>query len=138
MLLTTLFSNSKRKFQSVNKMCDSGFQDSWTKACVHCKIPHDIAERWLNVIRTKYNTESHRFYHNSNILNEKCKFLLSLDSSVQFSDYLIFALAFQYYHFDLKSDCCELNCTAFRQFFEETGIDDVSIGISNQNYYTTF
>lgn len=110
----------------------SSFEKLWYQSNENQKIPPDIAKRWLNLIQTKYNTEPHRIYHNLNVLNKKCEFLLSIESSIQLSDCLIFALVFQYYHFDLKSDCSERNCTAFREFITEAAIDNVSCNIFNE------
>lgn len=104
----------------------SGLEKLWFKSCENQKIPLESAELWLNKIQTKYNTEAHRIYHNLNILNKKCDFLLSFGSSVEFSDYLVFAIVFQYYNFDLKTDSLELNCTAFRDFCNKSGVDNVS------------
>lgn len=104
----------------------SSFEKYWIKSCDNQKILPEIAKNWLKSIQTKYNTESNRIYHNFNVLTKKCDFLDSLKGLVNFSDYLIFAIAFQYYHFDLKTDCNELNCTGFRKFCNEAAINDVS------------
>lgn len=109
-------------------MSSSSLHELWSKACDNEKINREISKRWLDTVETKYNTESHRFYHNANILYKKCDFLQSINStSVKISDYLIFATVFQYFHFDLKSECSEKNRDTFRQFYKEAGIDDVSI-----------
>lgn len=104
----------------------SAFEKLWFQSCESEKIPTETANAWLHKIQTKYSTESHRFYHNLNVLHRKCDFLLSIESTVQYSDYLVFAIAFQYYHFDLNTDCIELNMTAFREFYNSAGIDNVS------------
>lgn len=104
----------------------SSLDKLWYQSNENQKIAVDIAKRWLNSIQTKYNTESHRIYHNLNVLNKKCEFVLA-NVAVEYSDYLIFAIIFQYYHFDLKSDCSETNCTAFREFYTDAGVDNVSV-----------
>lgn len=104
----------------------STLEKLWYQSCENQKIPSETAKTWLSKIQTKYNTESHRIYHNLNVLNKKCDFLLSLGSSVQFSDYLIFAIVFQYYQFEMNTDCCALNCTAFHEFYNASGVDNVS------------
>lgn len=105
----------------------STFENCWYQSCENQKITKETAKIWLNKIQTKYNTESHRIYHNLKVLNKKCDFLLSLGSSVQFSDYLVFAIAFQYYHFEMNTDCSALNCTAFNEFYNASGIGNVSV-----------
>lgn len=98
----------------------------WFQSCENQKISHEIANSWLQTIQTKYNTESHRIYHNLNVLTKKCDFLHSFGESLNHSDYLVYAIVFQYYHFDLKSDYSEKNCTAFREFCAEARVDNVS------------
>lgn len=116
----------------------STFEKVWHESCENQKIPPETAKTWWNNIQTKYNTESHRIYHNLNILNRKFEFLLSLGSSVHFDDYLVFAIAFQYYQFDLNTDCSASNCTAFREFYTASGVDNVSVikSISTTAYRT--
>lgn len=104
----------------------SAFEKVWFESCKNEKIPTDTANAWLQQIQSKYSTESHRFYHNLNVLQKKCDFLLSIGAAVQYSDYLVFAIVFQYYNFDLNIDCIELNMTAFREFCHSAGIDNVS------------
>lgn len=104
-----------------------GLENFWFQSCENQKIPPETAKTWLNNIKTKYNTESHRVYHNLDVLNKKCDFLISIESMVQFSDYLVFAIVFQYYNFDLKTDSNESNFTAFREFCDEAGVDNVSV-----------
>lgn len=106
----------------------SSFENFWIKSCDNQKIPPELAKKWLKSIQTKYNTESNRIYHNFNVLTKKCDFLDSLNAIglVNFSDYLIFAIAFQYYHFDLKTDCSESNCNGFRELCNEAAVSDVS------------
>lgn len=104
----------------------SGLDKFWFQACENQKIPHDTANRWLHTIQTKYNTESHRIYHNPNVLRKKLDFLNVIEESIDYSDYLVFAIVFQYYHFDLKSDCCDNNITAFREFCADAHINTVS------------
>lgn len=104
----------------------SSFEKLWFQSCVYEKILMETANAWFKRIQTKYSTESHRFYHNLNVINKKCDFLLSLRSDVQYSDYLVFAIVFQYFNFDLTTDCTESNITAFRDFYNSTGIDNVS------------
>lgn len=105
----------------------STFEKLWYQSCENQKIPQETTKVWLNNIQKKYNTESHRIYHNFNVLNKKCDFLLSLGSSVQFSDYLVFAIVFQYYQFDLNTDCSAANCMIFREFYKSSGVDNVSL-----------
>lgn len=111
----------------------SGLDEIWNKSCENQKISPEIANIWLKNIQRKYSTESHRIYHNLNVLNKKCNFLQSIGSSVQYSDYLAFAIIFQYYHFDPKTDCTEINCTAFREFYNAANIDNVSLNTSQSN-----
>lgn len=107
----------------------TSFEKYWLQSCDNRKIPPEIAKNWLKSIQTKYNTESNRIYHNFNVLIKKCDFLESLEKIglVNFSDYLIFAIAFQYHHFDLKSNCNERNCIAFGELCNEAAVHDVSV-----------
>lgn len=118
----------------------SNFEKYWLQSCVNQKIPPEIARDWLKTIQDKYNTESNRIYHNFNVLTKKCDFLHSLDTIglVNFSDYLIFAIAFQYYHFDLKIDCSEKNCIAFRELCKNAAVDDVSYNKQSLNQFKIF
>lgn len=112
----------------------SGLEELWFQSCKNQNIPHETAKSLLHKIQSKFNNESHRIYHNLNVLNKKCNFLLSLKSSVQYSDYLVFAIFFQYYHFDLKTDCSEMNWKTFRELCKTAGIDNVSL-IYNMTQY---
>lgn len=87
-----------------------------------------MADHWLNRILRKYDTESQRSYHNSQILRTKCELILELDAlqHVKSIDSLVFAIFFQYYEFDVKSNCSDKNCDAFRQFCKEANVEDVS------------
>lgn len=109
----------------------SSLEKLWYQTTENQNISPEIAKRWLNLVQTKYNSESHRVYHNLDVLDKKCAFLISIEASLQYSDNLIFAIVFQYFHFDLKTDCSEQNCTSFREFVTEAGIDNVSPFLSN-------
>lgn len=100
----------------------------WNQACENCKIPSYIAEHWLNRILQKYDTESQRSYHNSQILRTKSELILELNALNQVKSIaaLVFAIFFQYYEFDVKSNCSDINCNAFRLFCNESNVDDVS------------
>lgn len=100
----------------------------WNRTCENCKIPPSVADHWLNRILQKYDTESQRSYHNSQILRTKSELILELDalSKLEPFDSLVFAIFFQYYEFDVKSNCSDKNCDAFRQFCDEANVDDVS------------
>lgn len=101
----------------------------WHKTCENCKISKSIADQWLNTIYNKYNTEPQRTYHNSKILCKKCEFLSTLSDlkQIEIKNYLVFAIFFQYFYFDVKSDSCKTNCDAFRLFYSEANINDVSL-----------
>lgn len=116
-------------------MCDTKLSTIWLKACENYKIPNETATHWLNAIKSKYNTESHRIYHNLNILEKKCDFLLTLGASITYKNCLIFALCFQYYEFNLKTECSDANCKAFQDFYNESGIDDVSFLLVKFKYF---
>lgn len=105
----------------------SNFEQIWFQSCENQQISHDIANKWLKSIQTKYNTESHRIYHNFNVLVKKLDFLKSIESLVDYSDFLIFAIVFQYYNFDVQnSDSREKNQIAFREFCDEACNTNVS------------
>lgn len=102
--------------------------DLWNRMCEKRKISPSIAHHWLNRILQKYDTESHRSYHTSQILRTKCELIHELDALNQIKsiDSLAFAIFFQYYEFDVKSNCSDKNGDAFRQFYTEANVDDVS------------
>ncbi|XP_031620952.1 uncharacterized protein LOC116339297 [Contarinia nasturtii] len=105
----------------------SGLEEIWNQSCENQNIPQELAKTWLNNVKTKYSTESHRIYHNLNVLNKKCDLLRAFGQSVQYSDYLAFAIVFQYYNFDLKTDCSGTNCAAFREFYNAANIDNIKL-----------
>lgn len=100
----------------------------WNRTCENCKIPASVADRWLNRILQKYDTEIQRNYHNSQILRTKCELILEMVAldRIKSVDALVLAIFFQYYEFDVKSNCSDKNCDAFRQFCDEANVDDVS------------
>lgn len=104
----------------------SYFEQLWAKSCERYDVSSDLATHWHKLIAHKYSSEPNRHQHNLNLLDKKCKFLCELQSTLHFSEYLIFTLAFQYYHFDSIKLCTEMNCAAFRQFYGDSGINDVS------------
>jgi hypothetical protein len=94
----------------------------WQEACNKYNVKPAIATGWWNKIDKKYS-EEHRFYHNqSQMLVEKAEFLHSDVSST-----IVFATIFQYFEFDVKKNCIEANCKAFKEFIIEAElVDDVS------------
>lgn len=104
----------------------SYFGKLWSKSCENYAVSKDVAAHWHRLIQTKYSTEPNRFQHNFHLLEKKCQFLFDLRETITFADYIVFTLAFQYYHFDSNALCCEMNCSAFREFYGEAGINDVS------------
>lgn len=108
-------------------MC-SNERELWSRACRECGIDDETANSWLTKILNKYDTESERIHHNSKILRKKCDQIIELNAnnSVSFSSALIFAIFFQYYHFNVKSACDDLNRNAFRSFCTE-----VKLNVSN-------
>lgn len=110
----------------------------WNRACEKCKIPSAVANYWLNRILQKYDTESQRCYHNSQILRSKSELIAELDATTPLEsiDILVFAMFFQYFEFDVKSNCCEKNCDAFRQFCDEANVTDVSTPRSKYRWMT--
>lgn len=103
-------------------MC-SNERELWSRACHECSIDDAIASRWLKNILDKYDSEAERIHHNSKILQIKSDQIIELNS---FSSALIFAIFFQYYHFNVNSDCGELNRNAFRLFCTEANWKNVS------------
>lgn len=104
----------------------SHFNKLWSRSCENYAVSKDVAMHWHHLIETKYSTESNRYQHNFHLLEKKCKFLYELRETITFADYIVFTLAFQYYHFDSNALCCDMNCSAFREFYGEAGINDVS------------
>lgn len=104
-------------------------KEVWARACRNCGIEETVCNRWLEKILAKYDSEPERIYHNSQILRSKCEQILELDAENQIplSNSLAFAVFFQYYHFNVKSDCGDQNRDAFRSFCSEACLGDVSI-----------
>lgn len=103
------------------------FEDMWRRACDHFNISSDVANRWHDQIKAQYNTEPFRAQHNLDLLDKKCEFLADMESVLLIPDFVVFTLAFQYYHFNPHEIDTELNCTVFREFYTDAGIHDVSI-----------
>lgn len=49
-----------------------------------------------------------------------------LGTVIPFPARLTFAVFFQYYEYDVRQDSSEKNCDAFKKFYMEAGIDNVS------------
>lgn len=92
----------------------------WISSCSHFDISPEVSEKWLKRILEKYSDPC-RFYH-----NESEMFLKKLEFLTNSSKSIIFASIFQYFEFDLNSSCVEINCNAFKEFFLEAGLKDVS------------
>lgn len=102
------------------------FEKLWHRACDHFNVSSDVATRWHNRIRNQYSGEPVRAQHNLHLLDKKCKFLADLEDVLFIPDFLVFTLAFQYFHFNPHEIDTELNCTVFREFYTDAGINDVS------------
>lgn len=98
----------------------------WQEYCQKIGVPVALTEKWFQTIQNKYDTEPQRAFHKSNVLELKSDFILSNAKQINTSVHLTFAIFFQYFHFDVKSDCCEKNCDEFKKFFNEAGLNDVS------------
>lgn len=96
----------------------------WRVICEKQNIPKAITESWLDKIHKKYS-DSNRFYH-----NEVCMINKKLSFIENSSDFIVFATIFQYYEFDSKRNCTEQNCNVFRDFYKESGVDNVSTFIN--------
>lgn len=107
----------------------SNEEELWHKVCENCGIEKSVTTQWLNKIREKYDNESERVYHNSQILRSKCEHIVEVDEAgdIALADALVFAIFFQYYFFDVKSDCGDRNREAFRSFCAEANVTDVSL-----------
>lgn len=102
----------------------------WQRVCDGVGVPAGVANEWLQKIQTRYDTEPQRFFHNSGLLELKCDGIALLDDGkgTAVPNQIILAFVFQYFHFDVKSDCSEKNAEAFAEFVNAAGIDgNVSI-----------
>lgn len=91
----------------------------WLSTCNKLNVSDDIATRWLSKLQSKMSTETTRFYHNWNeLLERKAKFLSDINQ------YVIIAVYFQYYEFDVKRNCVEKNCETFLEFCKDAHIED--------------
>lgn len=97
------------------------FPEIWHRVCANRNITKSVAEQWLNTIQMKYNSESQRFFHNSELLEMKSDFILT--NQTNFSDALILAMAFQYFNFDV-CDCSIDNFNALNEFAVASGISN--------------
>lgn len=98
-------------------------QDTWARACTDFGIPTDVATKWFDKLQQSYSPSTSRFYHNWNMLTFKVKLLGTV---FPFPSRLTFAVFFQYFEYDVRQDSSEMNSTAFKTFYAEAGIDDVS------------
>lgn len=94
----------------------------WSSTCKSVNIPETISNKWLDLLKTQYS-EEHRNYYKWNVFEIKINFMKNI------SNHIIFAVFFQYYECNVKEDCLENNCNAFKEFYSESGIDDVSTKI---------
>lgn len=101
----------------------NSFQSVWHRTCDSLGIVRPIADEWLDKIQTKYNSESQRIYHNFGLLQFKCDFIESL-KQISISNAVVLAIAFQYYNFDVKSDCSEQNLHVFKEFVNAADLSD--------------
>lgn len=92
----------------------------WGRVCEETGVNTAVSQEWLERIRSNYSDES-RVYHNWEMLSSKLMFLGDQPACV------VFAVVFQYYEFDLRKNCIELNCEAFRKFCEKGAIQNVSL-----------
>ena len=103
-------------------------ENLWHTICKKYNIPTDIISLWYQKLINNYS-DSKRYYHNDNKLMSK-KIILMNNFKNKINDFIIFAIIFQYYEFDVQHNCSEKNCNAFVQFLADSGINDVS---SNQD-----
>lgn len=103
-------------------------KELWSSVCRSCNVDECIASKWFDNVISKYDSEPDRVYHNSRILRSKCAEIHELDASkrIPISNALVFAIFFQYYHFNVQSSSADLNCQAFLSFCAEANLDDVS------------
>lgn len=102
------------------KVCATMSEAVWNRVCEGAGVSSAVAERWLLQIREKYSGPT-RFYHNLELLDKKAEFL-----GDDQPNHLVFAVVFQYFEFDARTNCTETNCKAFRQFCDEAALGDVS------------
>lgn len=100
------------------------FPTLWHRVCDNLNISRSIADEWLENIQTRYDGEAQRFFHNSDLLELKSDFILTDDvgKTIDYSNGILIAIPFQYYHFDAKSDCCDESLSAFKEFADASGL----------------
>lgn len=102
------------------------FETVWHRTCDNLEIDQSIVNEWLAKIRCKYESELQRVYHNYDLLQFKANFILSNETgrALNVSNAVILAMAFQYFNFDVKSDCNEQNLNVFKEFAKAALLDD--------------
>lgn len=96
-------------------------EDYWNRACEKSSIPPEVANKWYQLIMTRYLDYGSRHYHNDKLLIFKINLL-----EPNVASHLVFAIFFQYFEFDVRDFGYAENCDAFNKFYMESGIDDVS------------
>lgn len=92
----------------------------WSKVCEQLGIDKVKADKWLAKIKEKYSG-SDRHCQNLDMLEKKAEFLSDQPHRV------VLAVFFQYFVYDAKSGGVELNCAAFKDFYDDAALDEVSL-----------
>lgn len=107
-------------------------REHWDTVCQKNYIPISIATIWYDKLAINYKQNT-RYYHNEQVLEQKFNFLKQNviangdNGDGMLRSHLIFAIFFQYYKFDVKRNCATENCDAFRYFYNQAALNDVSI-----------
>lgn len=108
-------------------MTEKILEEHWMRACEDNSVPLEVANKWHNLIMNRHHDYNLRHYHNDKLLIFKINLLEPNAAS-----HLIFAIFFQYYEFDVRDFGYAENCDAFKKFYIESGINNVSNHSKNQ------
>lgn len=108
-------------------------RENWDTVCQKIGVPISVATIWYEKLAANYNQNT-RHYHNEQVLKQK--FIILKQNVISNSDnnddimlrsHVIFAIFFQYYHYDVKRNCSTENCQEFRNFYNnDAALNDVS------------
>jgi hypothetical protein len=98
--------------------------DLFISTCAKHDVPSKTTNEWMADFQRRFQDEN-RHFHNVALVERKLKLAEEIAGD-EFNDALVFAIFFQYFHYDVKRDMKKENCDGFRLFIEQAGIKNVS------------